>query len=256
LQASEDLQLIDPKINVRVNKNTPLSFYERCTRLTKQGLGFPQYSNDDVVIPGQVALGYDLEDARNYTVAACWEFIIPGCGADTPNITTMNFPLVIEHATEKYLPSAQTFADFLEGVKAELEAESKRQIAYGNEQVWSSDVLMSLLIRPCIERGKKMYEGAKYRNFGMHGAGISNAADALEAIERAVFVDKIVSAKELLAALKVDFVGYEDLQKQLLALCSGKCKTARPHGNGYKGMCYLRITPKHLYKPAARAKNR
>lgn len=217
LQASEDLQLIDPKINVRVNKNTPLSFYERCTRLTKQGLGFPQYSNDDVVIPGLVALGYDLEDARNYTVAACWEFIIPGCGADTPNITTMNFPLVIEHATEKYLPSAQTFAEFLAGVKAELEEESKRQIAYGNEQVWSSDVLMSLLIRPCIERGKKMYEGAKYRNFGMHGAGISNAADALEAIERAVFVDKIVSAKELLTALKVDFVGYEDLQKQLLA---------------------------------------
>jgi len=46
------------------------------------------------------------------------------------------------------------------------------------------------------------------------------------------------------------------LQKQLLALCSGKCKTARPHGDGHKGMCYLRITPKHLYKPAARAKNR
>ena len=82
LRASEELRLIDPKINVRVNKDTPLSVYERCTKLTKQGLGFPQYSNDDVVIPGLVALGYDRKDAENYSVAACWEFIASGCGAD------------------------------------------------------------------------------------------------------------------------------------------------------------------------------
>lgn len=217
LQASEELQLIDPKINVRVNKDTPLSFYERCTRLTKQGLGFPQYSNDDVVIPGLVALGYDLQDARNYTMAACWEFIIPGCGADTPNITTMNFPLVIERATEHYLEKSDSFETFLEGVVAELKAESEFQIEYGNHSCWTQDVFMSLFISPCIERGKKMFYGAKYRNFGMHGAGISNAADALEAIERAVFIEKIVTAKELLFALKADFVGYEDLQKRLLA---------------------------------------
>ena len=50
LTASEELDLIDPKINLRVNKNTPLSLYERGTRLTKMGMGFPQYSNDDINI--------------------------------------------------------------------------------------------------------------------------------------------------------------------------------------------------------------
>lgn len=35
LAASESLRLIDPKINLRVNKNTPLELYERGTRLTK-----------------------------------------------------------------------------------------------------------------------------------------------------------------------------------------------------------------------------
>ncbi|MFR5796908.1 MAG: pyruvate formate lyase family protein, partial [Christensenellales bacterium] len=72
LTASLELRRIDPKINLRVNRDTPLEVYEYCTKLTKQGLGFPQYANDDVVIPGLVKLGYDLEDARNYTVAACW----------------------------------------------------------------------------------------------------------------------------------------------------------------------------------------
>ncbi|MFR6640834.1 MAG: hypothetical protein ACLUSP_05530 [Christensenellales bacterium] len=41
---------------------------------------------------GLVKLGYDLIDARNYTVAACWEFIVPRCGADVPNIDKFVFP--------------------------------------------------------------------------------------------------------------------------------------------------------------------
>ena len=36
-------------------------------KLTRLGLGFPQWCNDEVVIPGLVAAGYDLEDARDYT---------------------------------------------------------------------------------------------------------------------------------------------------------------------------------------------
>lgn len=54
--------------------------------LTKKGLGFPQYCNDDVVIPGLLRKGYEKEDAYNYVVAACWEFIIPKYALDIPNI--------------------------------------------------------------------------------------------------------------------------------------------------------------------------
>ena len=50
LKASEELKLIDPKINLRVDKSTPDYVYELGSRLTKVGLGFPQYSNDDIVI--------------------------------------------------------------------------------------------------------------------------------------------------------------------------------------------------------------
>ena len=96
LQASNNLLLIDPKINLRVNKNTPIEVYELGSELTKAGLGFPQYSNDDVVVDGLVRLGYDLEDARNYAIAACWEFIIPAVGADVANIGALSFPKVID----------------------------------------------------------------------------------------------------------------------------------------------------------------
>ena len=49
LEASGRLLMIDPKINLRVSKKTPLSVYELGSELTKEGLGFPQYSNDDIV---------------------------------------------------------------------------------------------------------------------------------------------------------------------------------------------------------------
>ncbi len=43
LKASAELRLIDPKINLRVNRDTPIEVYELGTQLTKLGLGFPQY---------------------------------------------------------------------------------------------------------------------------------------------------------------------------------------------------------------------
>ena len=78
------------------------------TRLTKLGLGFPQYENDDVVIPGLEKLGYAPEDARNYVVAACWEFIIPGRGMDIPNIGAVPVAGVVDQAIRQTLPTARS----------------------------------------------------------------------------------------------------------------------------------------------------
>ena len=222
LAASESLCLIDPKINIRVNKNTPLSLYERGTKLTKQGLGFPQYCNDDVVIEGLVALGYDLEDARDYSVAACWEFIPSGCGAETPNAATMNFPLMVDRALKTGLVYSETFEDFMERVKREIRLQGAGlRDTINNERVVKPkfcNVAISLFTSPCIERGRDLYNGgAKYENYGFHGAGISIAADALEAIERAVYIDKIVTKEQLICALNANFEGYEPLRQKLIA---------------------------------------
>ena len=220
LQASEELVLIDPKVNLRVNKSTPLPLYERGTRLTKQGLGFPQYSNDDIAIPFLISLGYDPADARNYAMAACWEFISSGNGADTPNKTTMLFPLVVERVTREALPTAKTFEEFLEAVGVALDRECDRLMEECNKHPATTPVpLLSSFISPTIEQGRDITRGGgKYHNYGLHGAGISTAADALAAIREGVFERKDFTARELLAALDADFVGYEALHQRLLAL--------------------------------------
>ena len=220
LRACEELSLIDPKINLRVDPRTPLARYERGTRLTKQGLGFPQYSNDDIVIPFLLAHGYSLEDARDYAVAACWEFIVQYNAADIPNIHYMNFPLVIDRATRESLPHCQTFEEFLAEVRRHLLTECDTLMAKSNKTTFGGipQPLISSLITPCIARGRDLTQGgAIYNNFGLHGAGISTAADSLQAIRTGIFDQKDTTAAELIAALDADFEGYEELRQKLLS---------------------------------------
>lgn len=194
LLASRDLKLIDPKINLRVNKNTPLELYEKGTELTKVGLGFPQYSNDDVVIEGLQKLGYDYADAVNYVVAACWEFIIPGVGNDIANIGAVNFPKLVDEVLRAYLPTGGDFAGLLQAVKAAIQAECDRQTAT-IQNVWFLPSPFMDLLR----------DAKKYNNFGLHGCGIASAADALAAVKEYVFDKKSVTPERLFAALDTDW---------------------------------------------------
>ena len=215
LLASEELKIIDPKINLRVNKNTPISLYERGTRLTKQGLGFPQYCNDDVVIPALIEWGYDEEDARNYTVAACWEFIVPRCGTDVPNVEAFNFPLAVDTATKKFLESAKTFDEFMLFVEREMEKQIDAIVEKYNKVEPFPEPFTSAFILPCVKTGRDIgAHGGKYKNYGVHGVGISNAADALSAIKKAVFEEGL-DKKELLTALESNFEGYDELWRRL-----------------------------------------
>lgn len=180
LQASEDLKMIDPKINLRVSHNTPLEIYEMGTRLTRAGLGFPQYSNDDAVIEGLTELGYDLQDARDYVVAACWEFIIPKVGADIANIAALSFPKIVDTCLHRKLAVCHTFEDFMAAVRQEIQEECGR-ICDSIQNVW---FIPSPLLSLCMGE-------IRYRNEGIHGTGIATAADSLYAIKKYVYGHEI-----------------------------------------------------------------
>lgn len=205
LRASRELKLIDPKINLRVNQDTGIKQYEEATRLTKAGLGFPQYSNDDVVIPALTRWGYQLEDARNYTVAACWEFIIPGKGMDIPNIEAVSFPKIVNRCVEKYLKETDSFGAFKEKLLEELKAEVD-DITKRLEPIFMYPApYLSMLMYGCTEELKDISQGCVYNNYGLHGTGISCAADSLYALEMYYFTEKKITAEELIGAVRDDF---------------------------------------------------
>ncbi|NLG12636.1 MAG: pyruvate formate-lyase [Lentisphaerae bacterium] len=203
LKASCELKLIDPKINLRVSPDTPKELLECATELTREGLGFPQYSNDDVVIPGLVELGYELEDARDYAVAACWEFIIPGVGMDLANIGAVSLPAVIDKVIRK--SNAKTFEELQDQVADQLKAEADLLIANWQRVEILPGPFVSTLCKGRIEQARDVCHGNKYNNFGIHGTGLATAVDSLAAIQKLVYQDKDLTLQQLVALLEDDF---------------------------------------------------
>lgn len=199
LEASKNLLLIDPKINLRVNKNTPARVYELGTELTKAGLGFPQYSNDDVVLEGLLKLGYEYKDACDYVVAACWEFIIPKVGGDVANIGALSFPKIIDKCLHMHLMECETFESFLEKVEEEVRNECD-EICSKIKNLW---FVPSPFMNIMMDGG--IYEGGKYNNFGIHGTGIATAADSLAVINKHIYTEKTFTKEALISGVDSDF---------------------------------------------------
>lgn len=214
LEASRELQLIDPKINLRVSHQTPLNVYEKATELTKAGLGFPQYSNDDIVIEGLIRKGYAPKDACDYVVAACWEFIIPKVGMDIPNIGAVNFPKIINDTVLEILEESSDFESFYDGFRERLKAECHKI----NDSIQNLYIIpapfMSLMMKGCIEKRRDISLGNRYNNYGFHGVGISTAIDSLAAVKKYIFDEERISKRQAVDVVR----GNNDAEDLLIFL--------------------------------------
>jgi len=214
LKASAELRLIDPKINLRVSKDTPLSIYELGTQLTKLGLGFPQYENDDVAIPALQALGYAEEDARNYAMAACWEFIIPGKGMEIPNIGALPFANTVNRVLWEKLPGCADMDALKQEVRQAIFENVRRTLSERKNLYIIPSPYLSLFFDGCVEKAQDISLGCTYNNWGLHGTGLAAAADMLAAVEQEVF-GRDLSPETLLSAMDANFKGYEALRHRL-----------------------------------------
>ena len=215
LRVARDLAVIDPKINLRISSETDLELLCLATELTRQGLGFPQYSNDEIVIPGLLAHGYDLEDARDYAVAACWEFLIPGRGMEVVNSGAVSFPAAVDQAIRAGLEAKSDFEAILAGVGSNIQAQVQSLADDYSRLLLPPAPYYSIFMHDCLEKGYDLSRGLKYNNLGIHGAGSANAADALAAVQEFVFEEGSVQAQDLLTALDNNFNGQEPLRQKL-----------------------------------------
>ena len=214
LLASYELALIDPKINIRVDKETPDEVYILGSRLTRKGLGFPQYSNDDIVIPGLMKKGYKKDHAYDYVVAACWEFIIPKYALDIPNIDGLSLPQCVNDSLPK-LGECVSYEAFYDIVEQKMQ-EKADEICEKHKNLYIiPSPMMSLLMDGSIERARDISLGATYNNYGIHGTGIATAADSLAALKKYYFEEKSIDQQTLKEALENNFENNPELLQLL-----------------------------------------
>lgn len=215
LEVFTELKVPDPKLILRVSRNTSDVIWRKAIGCILTGCGSPLIINEDLVMKGMIEFGYKKEDVWNFGTSACWEPLIIGKSFDQNN-PLLNIPVI--DSLNKFIAEEKTsenFADFLNEYKKQLEKQVLKNI---RDVDFDCSPLYSLFFDDCIKRQKDFSEGgATYAYHGVQIVSFPNLINALLNIKTYVFDRKLFTLNDCRLALKADFKGYEDLREALLA---------------------------------------
>jgi len=237
LEVIEEMNLFEPKPNIRLHRNTPQDFLIRVAEIVSRAQGSPFLMNfDEHSIDGLVWQGVPREDAWNYGIVGCLENTMQGNDRSDTVDVNVNLAKAVELALNDGLDttsgirfgpktgdprSFQTFDDFMNAIKAQLKAIIELLVNAGNmadtlRAKYQPVPYLSALMDNCAANGKDVNEGGTTWNFNtIEGMGIATLADSVAAVKKMVFDDKRVTMDELLAAIESNYEGYEELRQLL-----------------------------------------
>lgn len=206
-----NLNLPDPKVLLRVNKNTPESLWNQVSLFMANGQGSPLISNDDQVISNMLKFGYDKKDACNYITSACWE-PVPGEGFEQNNIISLNYLKPFDMISSTYdLDKITSFDVLYKLYKEELKKYIKECEKELSAIKWEEDPLLSMFCDKARERQMDVaIGGSGYNNYGILTLAMSNTVNSFYNIQKYVFDEKRFSYKEFDAIRKNNYSGKED----------------------------------------------
>lgn len=198
IRCIKDLQIPDPKILLRVNKDVPNRLMELSLSCIKTGVGCPLLANDEVIINNLIKFGYEKKDAYNYVTSACWEPLILGDSLDQNNVDSIVYIKPFNKLLDEYdLDKIDNIEKLLSVYKTYLE-DYLKDFLIKNSFKWEEDPLISLFITSCNKRGIDISNGgAKYNNYGFTSVSLPNLVNSILNIETLVFKEHKYTLKEL-----------------------------------------------------------
>ena len=232
--ASAHVFLPQPSLSVRVWNCTPHELLVEAAKLTRTGIGLPDYYNDEVIIPSLMNRGLTLEDARTYNIIGCVEPQKAGKTEGWHDAAFFNMcrplELVFSNGKDKGeqvglatgpVEQMGTFEEFYDAYKKQMEycisllvnADNAIDTAHADRCPLP---FLSSMVDDCMKRGKTVQEGGAVYNFtGPQGFGIANVADSLYAVKKLVFEEKKVTLSEYKKALALNFgKGFDSITVQ------------------------------------------
>lgn len=229
-------KMTNPLLTVRLHRASPEALVRYTCEVLKEGGGMPALFNDEQLVPALERIGIPTPDARDYTNDGCWEVIIPG--RTDFGFLRLSLMLCLEWALNRGASRIDgpargidtgdprafgSYDDVWRAFLAQLDAMVGRVVhdvvATVNARHSIAPVpLLSALIDGAIESRRDMTAGgARYRTFAMLAESAAHAIDALAAIKKVIFEDRVATMDELCDALDADFQGYAALRNALLA---------------------------------------
>lgn len=199
INACRTVQLPDPKVLLRVSSKIPDKLLMEGLHCIESGCGSPLLSNDDVIVPALIELGYDKAEAFNYITSACWEPASYGNSISQNNIQTINYALPFARILAKpELIYAKSMEDIIKLYQEELANEIERVLKAVENVTWERDPLFTFFSTSCKDKEKDISEGgSKYNDYGICTVGLPNVIDSFFIYSKVVFEEKKYSAEQI-----------------------------------------------------------
>jgi formate C-acetyltransferase len=239
LRVTELLKTRDPSLNARYHYEKNAEEYrDRVAEVIVNTKAVPAIHNDVVDIKVLENQGTKLEHARDYAIIGCVELGVSGRSYDASSSIILNLVSGLELALnngkrpvtgdEQIGPQTgdpsqfKSFVEFREAFENQLRwlmgkgIELNEYFGHTYQEILPSPVLSAFFEGP-MEQGKDLISGgALYNSSGATHVGFADTVDSLNAIEKAVFIDKKCTFAELMKALEANFKDHEKLHAYLI----------------------------------------
>ncbi len=239
LRVTELLKTRDPSMNARYHyeKNTR-EYRDRVAEVIVNTKAVPAFHNDVADIKTLENQGTKLEHARDYAVIGCVELASAGRSYDSSSSIMMNLVSALELTLyngrrpvtgndvisfESGDPAGfKSFEHLWEAFKSQLKWLIGQAIQLNEyfgavyQEILPSPLLSAFFEGPMQNGRDLIFGGGLYNSSGATHIGFADTVDSLNAVEKAVFIDKICSFDELIKALDADFKGSEKLHAYLV----------------------------------------
>lgn len=238
LDVMEELNLLEPKPNVRIHAGTPDRLLGRVCELLARAQGAPFLLNfDERSMRGLQWQGLPEQDLWDYAPVGCLENTRQGDDRSGTVDVNLNLAKAVEFALFQGRDQAsgrqvgpktadprgmRNWAEFEGAFRAQLAFCLRRLVALNNEAdttraLYEPTPYLSALVGGCIEKRKDITAGgARFNYITVEGIALATAADALSAVRALVFEQGCVEMGALLRAIETNFERDEFLRQMLI----------------------------------------
>ena len=236
LDIYDKLNIFDPKIQVKINRNTPQPFVDKLLEMIRGGHNSIVFVGEPAMVRAMLKDGYTEDEARTCQVTGCYEYSARGCSIGTAS-GLVNMPMMVNITLHDGYDSFnkeqsglhtgkaedfETFEQFYQAVIDQSIFALNRchaiTCAYeGNAVEIYPTPIFSATMERSLENAYDAYAGgAKYNGGGVALASGGTAADSLAMIYKYVFRDKVVTLAQLRDILDNNWEGHETLRLKIL----------------------------------------
>ncbi|MBR2907712.1 MAG: hypothetical protein IKC26_06670 [Clostridia bacterium] len=224
LEALVEIPTYIPQVTLRWTKKTPreaFRFALSCER--NDPYKRIAFQNDEKRLKCYTQLcGFPFEKAVNYITVGCNEPAFAGTiEGSTSAVNLFRSTEALFHKKPEQIVGTQTFDAFYEVFLKEFFADLDEALAlddaYNRVRARDVNYLSSIFFQGCIEKATSMTQGAGETVIASPFCmGITNTIDALIVVRQFVFDEKLFTMSDLIAALKANWNGYEDMRTLIL----------------------------------------